>query len=199
MSSAATPGFGRSATGMAEAREAARQVADFWWLWLIVGIAWLAAALVILQFDQASITTISIIVGLMFIFSGVQQLILAAIAPRLRWLWAMFGALFLVAGIICFIDPKATFAGLADILGFLFLLVGVWWTTRAFLEREADPAWWLGLTSGVLMIILAFWTAGQFFLERAYTLLVFAGIWALMQGISDIIRAFQVRTLRDAL
>ena len=49
------------------------------------------------------------------------------------------------------------------------------------------------------MIALAFWTSGQFFLEKAYTLLVFAGIWALMQGITDIIRAFQVRALHKAL
>ena len=29
------------------------------------------------------------------------------------------------------------------------------------------------------MLILAFWTSGQFFLERAYTLLVFAGRYSL--------------------
>ena len=46
------------------------------------------------------------------------------------------------------------------------------------------------------MVILAFWTSGQFFIEKAYTLLVFAGIWALMQGITDIVRAFQVRSSR---
>jgi uncharacterized membrane protein HdeD (DUF308 family) len=28
-------------------------------------------------------------------------------------------------------------------------------------------------------------------------LLVFAGIWALMQGFTDIIRAFQIRKLRE--
>ena len=28
---------------------------------------------------------------------------------------------------------------------------------------------------GILMIVLAFWTSGQFFIEKAYTLLVFAG------------------------
>ena len=67
---------------------------------------------------------------------------------------------------------------------------------RAFLERADDSLWWLGLITGILMILLAFWTSGQFFIEKAYTLLVFAGIWALMQGITDIIRAFQVRTWR---
>jgi uncharacterized membrane protein HdeD (DUF308 family) len=48
-------------------------------------------------------------------------------------------------------------------------------------------------------VILAFWTSGQFFIEKAYTLLVFAGIWALMHGISDIVRAFQLRRLRGTV
>lgn len=43
--------------------------------------------------------------------------------------------------------------------------------------------------------VLAFWTSGLFFLERAYVLLVFAGIWALAKGITDIVRAFEIRKL----
>jgi hypothetical protein len=46
---------------------------------------------------------------------------------------------------------------------------------------------------------LAFWTAGQFFVERAYVLLVLAGLWALMQGVTDIVRAFEARRLHRAL
>lgn len=195
-SSAATPGFGGSAIGEQDTMETARGVARLWWLWLIVGIAWIAASLVILQFDQASITTIGVIVGIMFVFASAQQFVLVVVADSLRWLWAIFGVLFLIAGVICFINPKNTFAGLADILGFLFLLVGVWWTIRAFIEKEVNPIWWLGLIAGILMVVLAFWTSGQFFIEKAYTLLVFAGIWAMMQGITDIVRAFQIRSLR---
>src|SRR4051812_30799513 len=174
----------------------AGEVARLWWLWLVTGIAWIAASLVVLQFDKASITTVGVIVGIMFAFAAVQQFVLVAVADSLRWLWAIFGVLFAAAAIICFINPKNTFAGLADILGFLFLSVGVWWTIRAFLEKAINPVWWLSLLSGILMIVLAFWTSGQFFIEKAYTLLVFAGIWALMQGVTDIIRAFQVRSLR---
>ena len=37
------------------------------------------------------------------------------------------------------------------------------------------------------MVILAFWTGGQFFIEKQYVLLVFAGIWALMQGVTDVV------------
>lgn len=45
------------------------------------------------------------------------------------------------------------------------------------------------------MVVLAFWVSGEFFLERAYTLLVFTGVWAMMAGITAIIRAFQIRQL----
>jgi uncharacterized membrane protein HdeD (DUF308 family) len=197
--SAATPDFGNATIGMPDTREAARSVAGFWWLWLVAGVAWIVASLVVLQFDRASITTIGVIVGIMFVFAGVQQFVLAAVAESARWLWAIFGVLFVIAGVVCFVNPEKTFAGLADILGFLFLVVGVWWMFRAFIERDANPIWWLGLIAGVMMVIIAFWTSGQFFLERAYTLLVFAGIWAMLQGVTDIVRAFQIRSLRDVI
>jgi uncharacterized membrane protein HdeD (DUF308 family) len=185
--------------GAAERAEVAREISGFWWIQLILGIAWIVAALVILQFDRASITTVGIIIGIMFIVAGMEQFVLAAVADSLRWLWGLFGVLFVIAGVMCFISPENTFAALADILGFLFLIVGVWWTIRAFIEREVNPVWWLGLIGGILMIILAFWTSGQFFIQKAYTLLVFAGIWALMQGITDIFRAFAIRSLSKQL
>jgi uncharacterized membrane protein HdeD (DUF308 family) len=198
-SSAATPGFGDPALDAPAAREAVSALSRLWWLWLVVGIAWILVALIVLQFDQASITTIGIIVGVMLLAAGAQQLVLATLADSLRWLWAVFGVLFLVGGVICLINPEATFAGLADILGFIFAFVGTWWIIEAFVVREENPIWWLGLITGVLMVILAFWTSGQFFIEKAYTLLVFAGIWALMHGISDIVRAFQLRRLRGTV
>jgi uncharacterized membrane protein HdeD (DUF308 family) len=195
--SATTPEFG----GMAVSEEApqSRELGGPWWLWLVVGVAWIVASLVILQFDGASITTVGVIVGCLFLVAGLQQLYLAFVADSLRWLWAIFGALFLVSAVICFINPKSTFAGMADILGFLFLTIGVWWTIRAFIEKSVNPLWWLSLIGGIMMVVLAFWTSGQFFIEKAYTLLVFAGAWALMQGVIDIVRAFAVRSARDQI
>jgi uncharacterized membrane protein HdeD (DUF308 family) len=170
-----------------------------WWMWLVTGGLWIVASLVVLQFNTASINTIGIIVGCMFLFAGLQQVALAFTTDHLRWLWALFGLLFIACGVVAFVDPAKTFAGLADTLGFLFLVVGVWWTIEALLTRAANPVWWLGLASGILLVIMAFWTSGQFFIQKAYILLVFAGIWALMHGITDIGRAFAVRRLRDAL
>jgi uncharacterized membrane protein HdeD (DUF308 family) len=172
------------------------QVARYWWVELVIGAFWVVIALVILKFNHASVVTVGILIGIMFLIFAVEQFILAGLSRGwVRWLWAFFGVLLTAAGIVSLIHPRNTFAGFADILGFVFLLIGVIWTVQAFVEREYNQLWWLGLTAGILMIILAFWVDGEFFLSRAATLLVFAGIWALMKGITDIIRAFQIRQL----
>ena len=176
-------------------RDSARKLTGYWWILLVAGIAWVAVALVILQFDQASVTTVGILVGLMFLGVGIENLALARLDVPMRWAWALFGGLFLVSAVVCFANPTDTFAALADTLGFLFLIVALWWMVRAFLERPVNRFWWMGLISGILMTALAFWTSGQFFIDKAYALLVFAGIWALMQGVRDIIIAFSLRSL----
>jgi uncharacterized membrane protein HdeD (DUF308 family) len=170
----------------------------FWWLWLVAGIFWIVAALVVLQFDQASITTVGVLIGIMFLVTAFQQAVIGTLTRSgWRWFFYAFSVLFAAAGIVSLIHPKNTFAGVADILGFLFLVVGTFWIIEAFAEKAYSSTWWLTLVGGIAMIVLAFWTDGQFFVTKAYTLLVFAGIWALMQGITDLVRAFQIRALGD--
>jgi uncharacterized membrane protein HdeD (DUF308 family) len=180
----------------ADTRDAIEGVSGFWWMWLVTGAIWIILALVVLQFDKASVSTVGIIIGLMFLFAGTQQYVSAALTDgAMRWLSIGFGVLLTVAGVVALFNPKNTFAGMADILGFLFLCVAATWIVEALVTRDGNDLWWLGLISGILMAIMAFWTSGQFFIQKAYILLVFAGIWALMKGVTDIVRAFQVRRL----
>src|SRR4051795_330627 len=76
-----------------------REAARYWWVFLVIGIAWVVAALVILQFNHASITTVSVILGIMFVAAAVQQFVLTAIADSLRWLYAIFGVLFAASAV----------------------------------------------------------------------------------------------------
>jgi uncharacterized membrane protein HdeD (DUF308 family) len=174
-----------------------REITGYWWIGLVAGISWLIISLVILQFDAASVTTVGALLGVLFLLAGAQNVALTSVSAEHRWVPALFSVLFLVSALICFVNPVDTFAGLADMLGFLFLLVGVWWMIQSFLERPVNPMWWLNLISGILMTGIGFWAAGQLFATKAYTLLVFAGIWALMQGINDIVRAFEVRRVHN--
>ena len=185
--------------GIRSLRDGARRLTSYWWVLLVAGIAWVAISLVVLQFDHASVTTVGILIGLMFLGAGIENIALATLDVPMRWAWALFGGAFLVSAVVCFANPTDTFAGLADTLGFLFparrrVVDG------ARVPRASDqPLWWSGLISGILMTSLAFWTSGQFFIHKAYLLLVFAGIWALMQGVTNIVRAFEVRALREEL
>jgi uncharacterized membrane protein HdeD (DUF308 family) len=171
-------------------------LAHLWWIELLLGVFWLIVAAVVLKFNHASVVTVGVLTGIMFLVFAVEQFMLAAIDHgATRWLWVFFGVLLTAGGIVSLIHPRETFAGFADVLGFVFLVIGVLWTIQAFTERAFNELWWLSLVSGILLIVLAFWTSGTFFLERAYVLLVFAGIWALVKGITDIVRAFEIRKL----
>lgn len=177
------------------AAEVAGEVSKLWWIWLVLGILWIIASLIILQYDEASLTIVGMVIGILLLVAGMQQFFMAYISEEWKLLWAIFGVLFVAAGIVALVYPKNTFAIVADMIGFLLLLVGIFWIIESFVVKEVNPLWWFGLIAGILMVIIAFWAAGQFFFTKAYTLLVFAGIWALLQGITDIIKAFHIRNL----
>jgi uncharacterized membrane protein HdeD (DUF308 family) len=177
-------------------REMLAPIARFWWIELLIGLLWLVIAAVVLKFSHASVVTVGVLTGIMFLIFAAEQLLLAALTPGpTRWIWAFFGVLLVAAGVVSLVHPRETFAGFADVLGFVFLLIGVIWTVQAFYERVFNDLWWLGLIGGILLVVLAFWTSGLFFLERAYLLLVFAGIFALVKGVTDVVRAFEIRKL----
>jgi len=176
-----------------EIEAAGGMAASFWWLWLVTGILWAIIALVILQFHSASITTVGVIIGIMFILAGIQSFVAAWLAEGWKWVWVIFGILFVIAGIVSLVSPHKTVTAFADVLGFLFLLVGVFWIIEAFAVKETNSLWWMSLIAGILMIVIAFWTGSQFIVTKIYTLLAFAGIWALLHGIVDMIKAFEIR------
>ena len=172
------------------------QLRRWWWVELLIGTLWLVAAIVVLKFTHASVVTVGVITGIALLAFAVEQFVLAALDDgATRWLWGLFGVVLSAGGIVSLIHPVSTFVGLAEILGAIFLVIGIIWMFQSFAERGFNGLWWLSLISGVLMIVLAFWTTGAFFVERAFTLLIFTGVWALTKGVVDIVRAFQLRSL----
>ncbi len=179
----------------AQIREAAGEISRWWWMWLVTGVLWILVSLIILQFDTASARTVGVIIGVMLLVAGVQYVAVGSLAEGWRWLWYVFGGLLILGGLVAIVNPARAFANVADMLGFLFTFIGIIWVVEAFGTRGINDLWWLGLASGILMIVLGFWAAGQFFFDKAYTLLVFAGIWAMAKGFLDLIRAFEIRRL----
>ncbi len=82
-------------------------LSKLWWLWLVFGFIWILIALVILQFDQASITTMGVLIGAMFLATGVQEFVIAGMVDGVvRWVLVFFGVLLMIAGVIALIGPR---------------------------------------------------------------------------------------------
>lgn len=185
-----------SQTTASEAGQALAGIARWWWLFLITGVLWLVVAGVILQFDTGSLATVGYIVGFMLVFTGIEQFaVAAAVDGGWKWLWVVFGIFFVLGGAWAVVNPIGTTASLAQSLGLLFGLVALFWIVEAVTTRRTNPLWWLTLVSGLIMAIVAVWVGGQLFGTKVVTLLMFAGFWAILHGIGDFVRAFELRKL----
>ncbi|MGO8904385.1 MAG: DUF308 domain-containing protein, partial [Solirubrobacteraceae bacterium] len=120
-------------------------LARYWWAELLLGVFWLIVAVVVLKFDHASVVTVGVLTGIMFLVFAAEEFALAALdGGATRWLWAFFGVVLVAGGIVALIHPRGTFAALAEILGFVFLLIGFIWMIQAFAERAFNELWWMG-------------------------------------------------------
>ena len=176
-------------------RQALMNLSKWWWVFIATGIIWILLALVILQYNAASLVTVGYIVGFMLIATGVEEIFVASATDRLKWLWYIVGIILVLGGLWAVFNPGRTSLGLAASIGLLFALIGTLWIVEAVMSRDINSVWVLGLVAGILMILLAFWAAGQGIAGRTLTLLMVAGIWSIMHGVGDIIRAFQLKRL----
>lgn len=177
------------------ARQAVAGVAKWWWLLLITGALWFVIGGIVLRLDVQSVATVGYLVGFMLIFTGIEQFLVASAAPGWKWVWILFGIFFLIGGIWSVANPIGTTAALASSLGLLFVLIAIFWFVEAFATKDSNPLWWLTLISAIIMLGMGIWVGSQGLLARGITLLIFAGFWAIMHGVGDFIRAFQLKNL----
>ena len=63
--------------------------------------------------------------------------------------------------------------------------------------RATNPYWWIGLITGVLLLLLAFWVSGSdrvyALAQSTYLILFWVGLFALFKGIMQIVLAFGIR------
>jgi uncharacterized membrane protein HdeD (DUF308 family) len=169
------------------------QLAGPWWMFLVTGIGWLVISLIILRFRFSSVVAVGVLMGVVFLGGWFSELLIASIRSRWRWAHVVMAILFLFAACWSFATPFAAFWALATIFGLLLIFRGSLDLVTSISAREINPAWWLGMTAGVLEILLGFWVSQQEFPARALLLLIWVGFFALFRGFSDILLAFEVR------
>jgi uncharacterized membrane protein HdeD (DUF308 family) len=181
---------------MFEEREVVREAARWWWLFLLAGIAWLVFSLIIFRFDSTSAASVAILFGIVAIVAGMDEFMAIGVSTT-GWkiVHGILGVIFILVGIFAFIEPGTTFEALAAVIGFFFLFKGVFDIAVAIATKSEYDLWWLQLIVGLIEIGLAFWVAGSF-REKVILLLVYVGVVALSKGITNLIFAFKLRSLK---
>ena len=181
-----------------EGRVLVREGSRYWWVLLLIGIAWLVIAWVVLRANVTSLATVGILLGILFIAAGVNEVFFAGmVSGGWKFLHYTMGVIFLLGGLWAFIRPVNTFFALASVLGLILIFYGAFEIVRAVASREENRYWWVGLVTGILLLLLAFWVSSsdrEFNLaSRAYLILFWVGFMALIRGFSQIMLAFSIR------
>jgi uncharacterized membrane protein HdeD (DUF308 family) len=172
-----------------------KEVSKAWWLFLVTGVIWFVISLVVLRFNDRSVSTVGVIMGVIFLIGGFNEFLsMGADSTGWKIFRGILGVLFLLGAIWCFAQPKEAFWALASVLGFLLLMLGTFEIIAAVASKDFNPLWWLGLIAGLLFIALAFWSSQQLVTVKGEVLLFYVGLMALFRGISQIVFAFGLRS-----
>jgi len=180
------------------AAEEVERASGKWWLLLITGILWVLFGLFVLDASVDSALAIGYLTGIYLLVAGVMEFVLAGVMAGWRWLHVLLGVLFLVGGILAFMSPFETFRILAILVGFFLVLKGTFDFCMALATRHVVDLWWLLLIAGVIEVVVGFWASG-YPGRSAWLLLLWIGIGALIRGVTQLILAFQVRKIHEAV
>ena len=121
---------------LTEERLIAREGARYWWLFLVSGVLWLLIAWMVLRLNATSITTVGVLLGVVFLIAGINEIGMASLAPGGWKVWHyVMAAIFLVGGLWGFIRPVNTFFALASVLGLILVFYGAFDIIRGVASR----------------------------------------------------------------
>lgn len=182
---------------MSANRQALLGTVRLWGIRLCVGILFLILGFVVLGYDTQSITVVSILIGVAFLFTGLSWLLLGMLVEEMRWWFIVGGLLAVIAGIIAFIHPDSTLRVLGLIIGWFLLIAGILDVIVALTNRDRD-LWWIGLIAGLVMFGLGAWAVNS--QEHSIAIiLTIVGVYCLIRGVGDIIASFQMRKMKKEL
>ncbi len=165
-----------------------------WQSGLVVGVITLVLGIIVAANPSTSINVVSVLVGILLIFSGILQLVRALDTSVVHRAWsAIVGLGFIVLGVVLVRHLDVTRALIALLVGLTWIAQGVIELMVAATERDRAGRGWAivyGLVSLAAGIVVVAVPVGS--LNALAALL---GIWFIIIGILDIVGAFLLRHL----
>jgi uncharacterized membrane protein HdeD (DUF308 family) len=168
-----------------------REASGVWWLYLILGIAWIWYGTFVLSYRVGSLAAVAGLVGVAFLFGGIDQLMAAGRVESWRWLFIVTGILALAAGIMTFVWPDITLYVVSIFVAWYLIVFGTVHIVNA-LAGPKVPWWWTQLLLGIAELVLGVWAVRSW--ERSLlTFVTLVGVWAVVLGVNEIFAAFSLR------
>lgn len=166
-----------------------------WQSLLILGLAAVAVGIIALVWPGQTLAVIGILFGIYLLISGVMEIVAAFgshISAGMRVLNIVVGALSILLGLFCFRGSLESVLLLSLWIGIGFLMWGIATIVSAASAPGGTPgrgwAVFLGAMTLIGGIIVISWPIGSI-----VTLAVFTGIWLIVVGVMEIVRAFTLR------
>jgi uncharacterized membrane protein HdeD (DUF308 family) len=181
-----------------EGRMIVREGARYWWVFLVTGIGWLLLAWLVLRMDITSIAAVGVLLGVIFFAAAINEAGLGSLmSGGWKFLHYVMSLIFFLGGLWSLVRPVNSFFALASVLGLILIFYGAFEIARAVSSRGVNPYWWIGLVTGILLLLLAFWVSGSdrvyALAQRTYLILFWVGFFALFKGLTQVVTAFGIR------
>lgn len=155
------------------------------WGWIVaLGAVFLIAGLVALgSVVMATVASVAV-VGAMMLVSGIAEIVNAFGVKNWGkfFLWALLGALYVVAGIVTFRNPLLAATILTLMLGVALIVSGFLRIFLAMQMTEGTPWVWVAL-SGVVTVLVGGMVLAHWPVSSLYVLGIFLGIDLVFAGI----------------
>ena len=164
-----------------------------WWLLALLSVLSIGIGLLLIFWPQATITTITMIVGLFMIITGVVRFFVAIFdsSSNERWLLVFSGIIGVVLGVIIMKNPEATIKIIVLITAIFWLISGMVDVFRGIANADLPDRGLrivfggLTLLFGVIILVWPAITVGVF--------AVLMGIYTVFFGLIEIVAAFQLK------
>ena len=162
---------------------------------IALGILMIVAGIIAIFAPMEAGLVIVIVLGWMAIFNGVAQIIYAfSHEARHRWLEAILGLIYIIAGIYLLVHPVGGLLALTLLLSCFLIVYGVFALVLAFQMRPA-PGWGWVLFDAVVTILLGILIYIHWPGTSDFTIGTLFGISFIISGVSRLMVSLAVRRL----
>jgi uncharacterized membrane protein HdeD (DUF308 family) len=167
------------------------QLEKMWGWYLVGGIIAMIFGFFVISYRHASVYAIIYLASGFFIAVGLFEIVGAARVARQRWLHLVFGLIWVGVGIVGFVWPHITIFIVAVLIGWAFLVLGLFDIINSIRFRYV-PYWWTYLIRGIIAVAIGFLCIRHPGAPLT-ALVVLIGILAIVFGAVEIVGAFSAR------